>query len=184
MVLAVHLQKYFVSWHEDDKEWLNDWCRKCSPDGQIKEQDRALVSLLHPDRLLDLIRNFIIYDNNVKKICRYKQYFAVKKCMKRILFQDGANTRNGVVWHTQGSGKTITMIMLTKMIIRESMKPGSSIKRPRFVMVTDRINLDKQIQGQLYSYTDETSPCKNRQGSDRVAEGRWKHRHHSSGQQI
>ena len=94
--------KYFVSWHEDDKEWLNDWCRKCSPDGQIKEQDRALVSLLHPDRLLDLIRNFIIYDNNVKKICRYKQYFAVKKCMKRILLQDGADTRNGVVWHTQG----------------------------------------------------------------------------------
>lgn len=138
--------KYFVSWHEDDKEWLNNWCRKCSPDGQIKEQDRALVSLLHPDRLLDLIRNFIIYDNNVKKICRYKQYFAVKKCMKRILLQDGADTRNGVVWHTQGSGKTITMIMLTKMILRESMKLGSSIKRPRFVMVTDRINLDKQIR--------------------------------------
>ncbi len=138
--------KYFVSWHEDDKEWLNDWCRKCSPDGQIKEQDRALVSLLHPERLLDLIRNFIIYDNNVKKICRYKQYFAVKKCMRRILLQDGADTRNGVVWHTQGSGKTITMIMLTKMILRESMKPGSSIKRPRFVMVTDRINLDKQIR--------------------------------------
>ena len=137
--------KYFVSWHEDDKEWLNNWCRKCSPDGQIKEQDRALVSLLHPDRLLDLIRNFIIYDNNVKKICRYKQYFAVKKCMKRILLQDGENTRNGVVWHTQGSGKTITMIMLTKMIIRESMKSGN-IKRPRFVMVTDRINLDKQIR--------------------------------------
>lgn len=138
--------KYFVSWHEDDKEWLNNWCRKCSPDGQIKEQDRALVSLLHPERLLDLIRNFIIYDNNVKKICRYKQYFAVKKCMKRILLQDGVDTRNGVVWHTQGSGKTITMIMLTKMILRESMKPGSSIKRPRFVMVTDRINLDKQIR--------------------------------------
>ena len=138
--------KYFVSWHEDDKEWLNDWCRKCSPDGYIKEQDRALVSLLQPERLLDLIRNFIIYDNNVKKICRYKQYFAVKKCMNRILLKDGANTRNGVVWHTQGSGKTLTMIMLTKMILRESMQPNSMIKRPRFVMVTDRINLDKQIR--------------------------------------
>lgn len=138
--------KYFVSWHEDDKEWLNDWCRKCSPDGHIKEQDRALVSLLHPERLLDLIRNFIIYDNNVKKICRYKQYFAVKKCMNRILLKDGANTRSGVVWHTQGSGKTLTMIMLTKMILRESMQPNSMIKQPRFVMVTDRINLDKQIR--------------------------------------
>ncbi len=138
--------KYFVSWHEDDKEWLDNWCRKCSPDGQMKKQDRALVSLLHPERLLDLIRDFIIYDNNVKKVCRYKQYFAVKKCMKRILLKDDANTRSGVVWHTQGSGKTITMIMLTKMIIRESMKENSPITRPRFIMVTDRINLDKQIR--------------------------------------
>ena len=138
--------KYFVSWHEDDKEWLNEWCKKCSPDGSVKEQDRALISLLHPSRLLDIIRNFIIYDNNVKKICRYKQYFAVKKCMSRILLQDGQNTRNGVVWHTQGSGKTITMIMLTKMILRESLKSNSIIKKPRFVMVTDRVNLDKQIR--------------------------------------
>jgi len=138
--------KYFVSWYEDDKEWLNDWCKKCSPDGSVKEQDRALISLLHPTRLLDIIRNFIIYDNNVKKICRYKQYFAVKKCMSRILLQDGQNTRNGVVWHTQGSGKTITMIMLTKMILRESLKRDSIIKKPRFIMVTDRVNLDKQIR--------------------------------------
>lgn len=138
--------KYFVSWHEDDKEWLNEWCKKCSPDGSVKEQDRALISLLHPSRLLDIIRNFIIYDNNVKKICRYKQYFAVKKCMSRILLQDGQNTRNGVVWHTQGSGKTITMIMLTKMILRESLKSDSIIKKPRFVMVTDRVNLDKQVR--------------------------------------
>lgn len=145
--------KYFVSWHEDrdykngkTMEWRDEWCRKCSPDGQIKEQDRALVSLLHPQRLLDLIRNFIIYDNNVKKVCRYKQYFAVQKCMDRILLRDDMNCRGGVIWHTQGSGKTITMIMLTKMILRESMKPDSMIKRPRFVMVTDRINLDKQIR--------------------------------------
>jgi len=136
----------FVSWHEDDKEWLSEWCRKCSPDGHIKEQDRALVSLLHPERLLDLIRNFIIYDSNVKKIARYKQYFAVKKCMDRILLKDGKGTRNGVIWHTQGSGKTLTMIMLTKMILRESLKTDSMIKRPRFIMVTDRINLDKQIR--------------------------------------
>ena len=140
------LAKYFVSWHEDDKEWLNEWCKKCSPDGSVKEQDRALISLLHPSRLLDIIRNFIIYDNNVKKICRYKQYFAVKKCMRRILLQDGQNTRNGVVWHTQGSGKTVTMIMLTKMILRESLKSDSIIKKPRFVMVTDRVNLDKQVR--------------------------------------
>ena len=138
--------KYFVSWHEDDREWLDEWCRKCSPDGEIKEQDRTLVSLLHPERLLDLIQNFIIYDNNVKKVARYKQYFAVKKCMNRILLRDDGGTKNGVVWHTQGSGKTITMIMLTKMLLKESLKRNSGIKRPRFVMVTDRVNLDKQIR--------------------------------------
>ena len=140
--------KHFTSWHEDkdSKEWQHEWCRKCSPDGQIKEQDRALVSLLHPERFLDLIRNFIIYDNNVKKIARYKQYFAVRKCMDRILEKDGKGTRNGVVWHTQGSGKTITMIMLTKMILRESAHRDSVIRSPRFIMVTDRINLDKQIR--------------------------------------
>lgn len=138
--------KYFVSWHEDDREWLDEWCRKCSPDGVIKEQDRALVSLLHPERLLDIIQNFIIYDNNVKKVARYKQYFAVKKCMDRIMLRDDAGTRNGVVWHTQGSGKTITMIMLTKMLLKESLKTDSPIRRPRFVMVTDRVNLDKQIR--------------------------------------
>lgn len=138
--------KYFVSWHEDDKEWLDEWCKKCSPDGAIKEQDRALVSLLHPERLLDIIQNFIIYDNNVKKVARYKQYFAVKKCMDRIMLRDDAGTRNGVVWHTQGSGKTITMIMLTKMLLKESIKKDSTIKRPRFIMVTDRVNLDKQIR--------------------------------------
>lgn len=66
--------------------------------------------------------------------------------MNRILLRDNAHTRNGVVWHTQGSGKTITMIMLTKMITRESMKPESQIREPRFIMVTDRVNLDKQIR--------------------------------------
>jgi type I restriction enzyme R subunit len=139
---------YFVSWHEDKsgKDWQHEWCRKCSPDGQIKEQDRALISLLHPERLLELIRNFIIYDNSIKKIARYKQYFAVKKCMKRILLQDDVGTKNGVVWHTQGSGKTLTMIMLTKIILQESVHKDSPIRNPRFIMVTDRVNLDKQIR--------------------------------------
>ena len=66
--------------------------------------------------------------------------------MDRILLRDNAHTRNGVVWHTQGSGKTITMIMLTKMRARGSMKPESQIREPRFIMVTDRVNLDKQIR--------------------------------------
>ncbi|GHV11475.1 DEAD/DEAH box helicase [Spirochaetia bacterium] len=135
-------EQHFVSWHEEDKEWLNALCRKCSPDTQITEQDRALISLLEPQRLLEMIRHFIIYDNNIKKIARYKQYFAVKKSLRRIRQEDNQGTRNGVIWHTQGSGKTLTMIMLTKLIINDT----AHFKNPRFIMVTDRINLDKQIR--------------------------------------
>lgn len=154
--------KHFVSWHEDDDEWQKEWRSKCSPDGEIKEQDKALVSLLHPKRLLDIIQNFIIYDNNIKKAARHKQYFAVKKCMDRIMLRDDAGTRNGVIWHTQGSGKTITMIMLTKMLLKESMKKDSIIKNPRFIMVTDRINLDKQIRDNFIN--SQMSPSRAKTG--------------------
>lgn len=137
----------FSRWREDTDsvEWLDGWCRKCSPDGGIKEQDRALTALLHPERLLELIQNFIIYDNNIRKICRSNQYFAVKKSMDRILLRDGANTRNGMIWHAYGTGKTLSMLMLAKKIICESMKTDSPVSRPRFIMVTDHINFDRQI---------------------------------------
>ncbi|MBQ7256735.1 MAG: type I restriction endonuclease subunit R [Abditibacteriota bacterium] len=138
-------EEHFTFWHEDNTDRLLEKCKECSPDGTVKEQDKSIISLLEPKRLLDLIENFIIYDNKIKKIARYKQYFAVKKSMARILGQDGKETHNGVIWHTQGSGKTLTMIMLAKMILKESYKPTSPFKNPRFVMVTDRINLDKQI---------------------------------------
>lgn len=132
--------KYFTFWREEDKAWLNDWCRKCSPDGQVVEQDRALISLFAPPRVLELMRYFIIYDHNIKKIARYKQYFSIKKAMDRIKLMDGQGTRNGVIWHTQGAGKTLTMVMLVKMIQRDE-----TLKNPRFILVSDRISLDKQI---------------------------------------
>lgn len=132
---------YYTFWREENKEWLDNLCKEMSPDGQIIEQDKTTISLFSKERILDIIRNFIIYDNNVKKIARYKQYFAVHKCMNRIKLKDGENTRNGVVWHTQGTGKTIIMIMLAKMLQRDK-----EIKNPRFVLVTDRKNLDKQIR--------------------------------------
>ncbi|MCL2043913.1 MAG: HsdR family type I site-specific deoxyribonuclease [Treponema sp.] len=135
-------ESQFVSWREEDKVWLKDFCRKCSPDGEMVEQDRSLVSLLEPKRFLELIRHFIIYDNNVKKIARYKQFFSVKKCLKRIRQEDASRTTSGVLWHTQGTGKTIIMIMLTKLILSDT----KYFSNPRFIMVTDRINLDKQIR--------------------------------------
>lgn len=133
--------KHFVFWREDDFTWLDRQCQRFSPDGEILEQDKAMISLLDKKRLMSLIKHFIIYDNNVKKVARYKQFFAVNKCLKRIKGEDESNNHNGVIWHTQGSGKTISMIMLVKMIQKDK-----DIKNPRFVMVTDRKSLDKQMR--------------------------------------
>lgn len=134
-------EKFFVSWKEDDQKWLQNQYEICGMGDKPNEQDRLLISLFNKERLLDIIKNFIIYDNNVKKVARYKQYFAVKKSMARLKLLDKKETRNGVIWHTQGSGKTITMVMLVKTI-----KLDKSISNPRFLLVSDRKNLDKQIR--------------------------------------
>lgn len=132
---------YFVEWKEQNYEWQTELCKKYSPDGEITEQDRATVSLLDHRRLLEIVRSFILYDSNIKKVARHQQFFAVNKAMARIKGEDGKDTRSGVIWHTQGSGKSITMVMLVKKI-----QSDKSIGTPRFLIVTDRINLDKQIR--------------------------------------
>ncbi len=132
---------YFVEWREDDIEWQSDICRKCSPDGEIREQDRIAASMLDKRRLLDLVQNFILYDNNIKKVARHQQYFAINKSMDRINGKDGKESKGGVIWHTQGSGKSLTMVMLVKKIQVEK-----ASENPRFVIITDRVNLDKQIR--------------------------------------
>lgn len=106
----------------------------------ITEQDKGIYSLLRPERLLDLIRNFIVYDNGVKKITRYQQYFAIKKTLARIHETDeNGKRRGGLIWHTQGSGKSLTMVMLVKNLIEQ-------VKNPRVIVVTDRRDLDIQIR--------------------------------------
>jgi len=105
------------------------------------EQDRSMVALCNPQRLVDLIYKFIVYDGAEKKIARYQQFFAVQESLKRIQQTDADGTRKGgVIWHTQGSGKSLTMVMLSKAIALED-----AIVDPRIIIVTDRINLDKQI---------------------------------------
>ena len=105
------------------------------------EQDKALYALCEPNRLMDLVYKFVVYDGPEKKIARYQQYFAVQKTLERIrqTGNDGIR-KGGVIWHTQGSGKSLTMVMLSKSIALEK-----CIKDPRVVVVTDRIRLDKQI---------------------------------------
>ncbi|MDR2848511.1 MAG: HsdR family type I site-specific deoxyribonuclease, partial [Bacteroidales bacterium] len=106
------------------------------------EQDRYLYSLCRPERLLDLLYNFTVFDGGQKKLARYQQYFAIKKVMERIRNIDGGKRRGGVIWHTQGSGKSLTMVMLAQAIVLDK-----SIRNPKIVLVTDRTDLDRQITG-------------------------------------
>ncbi|MBS1977781.1 MAG: type I restriction endonuclease subunit R [Bacteroidetes bacterium] len=103
-------------------------------------QDNYLFNLCRPERLLDLAFNFITFDNGEKKITRYQQFFAIKKTLARIRNVDHGRRQGGVIWHTQGSGKSLTMVMLAQAIALEK-----SIRNPKIILVTDRIDLDDQI---------------------------------------
>lgn len=134
-------KKFWSVWKEQDADWLQARLSALVPDRMPTEQDRNTVSLFSPERVFDLIRYFILFDANVKKVCRYQQFFAVREIMKTIAESDKhGNRQSGVIWHTQGSGKSLTMVMLAKYILME-LKDC----HPRVVIVTDRKELDAQI---------------------------------------
>ena len=122
----------FVRHHFDERE-LNPI--------EVSEQDKALYCLCRPDRLMELAFRFVLFDAGEKKVARYQQYFTVKSIIERVR-QIGLDGRRngGVVWHTQGSGKSLTMVMLAKAIALEP-----SIRDPQILLVTDRVDLDNQI---------------------------------------
>jgi len=119
-----------------------DFFEKLEKENQtITEQDKLLFSLCQQERFLDLIYNFTLYDEGIKKVTRYQQYFAVKNTLRKISKKDASGRREGgVIWHTQGSGKSLTMVMLAQLIASHP-----EIKNPKIVLVTDRIDLDDQI---------------------------------------
>ena len=134
-------KKFWSVWKEQDDEWLQIRLKALVPDRMPTEQDRNIVSLFSRERVYELIRYFILFDANVKKVCRYQQFFAVREIMKTIAESDEhGNRQSGVIWHTQGSGKSLTMVMLAKTILME-LKDC----HPRVVIVTDRKELDAQI---------------------------------------
>ena len=108
---------------------------------QVTEQDRSLYALCRPERLLELTYRFMLFDAGERKVARYQQYFCVTKIMDRIrrTQQDGSR-KGGVVWHTQGSGKSLTMVMLAEAIALEG-----GIDDYKIILVTDRVDLDDQI---------------------------------------
>ena len=134
-------KKFWSVWKNQDDEWLQTRLKALVPDRMPTEQDRNIVSLFSPERVYELIRYFILFDANVKKVCRYQQFFAVREIMKTIAENDEhGNRQSGVIWHTQGSGKSLSMVMLAKYILME-LKDC----HPRVVIVTDRKELDAQI---------------------------------------
>lgn len=134
-------KKFWSVWKEQDADWLQTRLSALVPDRMSTEQDRNIVSLFSPERVYELIRYFILFDANVKKVCRYQQFFAVREIMKTIAESDEhGNRQSGVIWHTQGSGKSLTMVMLAKYILMELRDC-----HPRVVIVTDRKELDAQI---------------------------------------
>jgi type I restriction enzyme R subunit len=103
-------------------------------------QDEYLYGLCSPKRLLDFTFNFIVFDDGEKKVARYQQYFAIKKAMSRISTIEEGRRKGGIIWHTQGSGKSLTMVMLAQAIALDK-----KILNPKIVLVTDRTDLDEQI---------------------------------------
>lgn len=148
---AEELYRYKLSEKVNQKHVVSDisWkeYRMCAEPtvqyGSLKTpsiQDSYLYNLCRPDRLLKLMYRFTLYDDGVKKIARYQQYFAVEKVMERVRNIEGGKRRGGVIWHTQGSGKSLTMVLLAQAILLDN-----TIRNPRIILVTDRTDLDRQI---------------------------------------
>jgi len=113
-------EKYYLTWKQDST---------------IENLlDRHLTQLCNKTQLLEFIHNFMVFDAGVKKLCRHNQYFGVKAAQDHIKRREG-----GIIWHTQGSGKSLTMVWLAKWL-RENVKDA------RVVIITDRTELDKQIE--------------------------------------
>ncbi len=115
-------EKYFLGWKEDIQ------------DNALLPIDKYLTKICNKKRLLELIRDFTLYDAGVKKLPRYHQYFGIKEAQEHIRRREG-----GIIWHTQGSGKSIVMVLLAKWILENN--PNS-----RVILLTDRTELDKQIE--------------------------------------
>lgn len=121
-----------------------DWYQNLISEGElaVTGQDQLLISLLSPDRLLEMTRYFILFDKKAGKIvARYQQVFGIKRLIERINTRNPAGGREGgVIWHTTGSGKSFTMVFLSKALILHE-----SLKQCRIVVVTDRVDLETQL---------------------------------------
>ncbi|GLW68907.1 restriction endonuclease [Kitasatospora phosalacinea] len=113
-------EKYWLEWKE--------------PGGELSPLDRSLMQMCSKERFLELVHDFIVFDSGVKKVARHNQFFGVKAAQERVGSREG-----GIIWHTQGSGKSLTMVWLAKWIQENQTDP-------RVLIITDRTELDEQIE--------------------------------------
>lgn len=135
--------KYYLPWIEDEKA-IGRLHEKVK--GLIDKKDllidQQLPALFEKERLIDLIDNFIIFDCGIKKVPRYNQYFGVVNAREFAINHEG-----GIIWHTQGAGKSLSMVLIAKWLL-------SNIDNSRVLIFTDRKELDKQIED-VFSNTGE-----------------------------
>jgi type I restriction enzyme R subunit len=134
-------EKYYLTWKEAS-----------SVENQL---DRALLQLCEKKRFLELIHDFIVFDAGTKKICRHNQYFGVRAAQDHVGRREG-----GIIWHTQGSGKSLTMVWLAKWI-------WENVKNSRVLIITDRTELDEQIENVFKGVNEDIHRTKS--GADLVA---------------
>ena len=115
-----------------------------SEEQEVTGQDRLLISLCSRDRLLDFTRIFMLFDRKAGKIAaRHQQYFGIKALLERVrTMRPSGEREGGVIWHTTGSGKSLTMVLLCKALLLDE-----TLKNCRVVVVTDRRDLEKQLAG-------------------------------------
>ena len=131
-------EKYFLEWKENDAK------RAAGADGL----NDAVRQLLNKTRWLELIHDFVVFDSGVKKLCRHNQYFGVRAAAEHVRRREG-----GILWHTQGSGKSLTMVWLAKWI-RENVTDA------RVLIITDRTELDAQIKGVFFGVEEKIVQAK------------------------
>lgn len=138
--------KFYSVWKEQDEAKAKESLKSVINGREVSALDMTLFALLSKDRLLRLVRHYIVFDKKMKKVCRYQQFFAIEETLKRVsMVKDGVRV-GGLIWHTQGSGKSLTMVMLTKLL--KQIYINSKI-----IVVTDRIDLDGQIH-ETFENTD------------------------------
>jgi type I restriction enzyme R subunit len=135
-------EKHYYGWKEENPAYNPDVDDRSKKHLAVDDVDYAdgmldfdIINLCNKQRFLEIIHNFIVFDAGYKKTCRQNQYFGVKAAQQRLNNKEG-----GIIWHTQGSGKSLTMVWLAKWI-REN------ITNARVLVVTDRTELDEQIEG-------------------------------------